>query len=96
MEQKSCIFFLDKTLFVYGVDSLCLSSPIAETEAFLESEDGQVTTLCSALDSQNIHGDASFTASGETQMDGGKDNSKCSLSQLYDNKNDYSSMVGLC
>ncbi|KAM4126689.1 hypothetical protein ACJW30_02G033600 [Castanea mollissima] len=75
-----------------GKDSLCLSSPIAETEAFLESEDGQVTNLCSALDSQNIHGDASFTASGETQMDGGKDNSKCSVSQLYDNKNAYSSM----
>uniref|UniRef100_A0A2N9ETS0 SBP-type domain-containing protein n=1 Tax=Fagus sylvatica TaxID=28930 RepID=A0A2N9ETS0_FAGSY len=73
-----------------GKDGLCLSSPIAETEAFLESEDGQVTT--SAPDSQNIHGDASFTASGETQTDGGKDNSKCSLSLLYDNKNAYSSM----
>nr|QFR98472.1 SPL20 [Betula platyphylla] len=72
-----------------GQDSLCLSSPIAETEAVLESEDGQVG-------SQNIPSDtvASFAVSGETQMDGGKANSKCSPSPLYyDNKIAYSSMI---
>lgn len=95
-EQRSCIYLHDKMLigsfmFVYGIDGLCLSSPIAETEAVLESEDGQVG-------SQNIPSDtvASFAASGETQMDGGKANSKCSPSPLYyDNKIAYSSMVGL-
>lgn len=84
---------------VYDVDGLCWSSPIAETEVALESEDGQVTTLGSALDSQNIPTDtvASFAAFGEAQMQGGKDNTKCSPSPLYyDNKTPYSSLVGLC
>ncbi|XP_041000956.1 squamosa promoter-binding-like protein 7 [Juglans microcarpa x Juglans regia] len=76
-------------------DGLCSSSPMAEMEAVLESEDVRVTTLCSDLNSQNMHCDtvASFVASGETQMHGEKDNTKCSLSPLYcDNKTDYSSV----
>ncbi|KAG2727300.1 hypothetical protein I3760_01G151200 [Carya illinoinensis] len=76
-------------------DGLYWSSPIAETEAALESEDGQVTTLGSALDSQNIPTDTvpSSAASGETQMQGGKDNTKCFPSPLYyDNKSSYSSL----
>ena len=91
--HKYLIFF-----FLYGVDGLCSSDPITETEAILESEDGQVTTLGSARDSQNIHSDAvaSFAASGETQMDGEKNNFKCSVSPMYhDNKTAYSSTVGL-
>lgn len=71
---------------------------MAEMEAVLESEDVQVTTLSSDLNSQNMHCDTvtSFAASGETQMHGEKDNTKHSLSPLYcENKTDYSSVVGL-
>lgn len=78
-----------------GRDGLRMNSPITETETGLESEDGQATTLSSARGSQNIVSDtvASFAVSGETQLDGGKDNSKDSPSPVYyDNKAAYSSM----
>ncbi|KAL5852517.1 hypothetical protein ACOSQ3_007635 [Xanthoceras sorbifolium] len=78
-----------------GKDSLCVSSQLADVEALLESEDGHVSTLNSAPNSQNVNSDSgvSFGASGETQMDGGKDDSKVSLSPSYcDNKSAYSSM----
>uniref|UniRef100_A0A5B7AUV9 Putative squamosa promoter-binding-like protein 7 n=1 Tax=Davidia involucrata TaxID=16924 RepID=A0A5B7AUV9_DAVIN len=76
-----------------GKDSICLNSQIAEREALLESEDGNVSTLCTAHDSQNIQSDSilSFVASGETQMDGEKDNSKTLSSSYCDNKSAYSS-----
>ncbi|KAA8527510.1 hypothetical protein F0562_034775 [Nyssa sinensis] len=77
-----------------GKDSICLSSQIAERESLLESEDGQVSTLCTARGSQNIQIDSgvSFVASGETQMDGEKDNSKTLSSSYCDNKSAYSSV----
>ncbi|KAF8401584.1 hypothetical protein HHK36_012529 [Tetracentron sinense] len=76
-------------------DSLCVSNQIMGREALLESEDGHASPLCSAPNSQNIQSDSvvSFVASGEAQMEGGKDNSKYSISSSFcDNKSAYSSM----
>ena len=79
-------------------DSLCLSSQLIEREPLLESEDGHFSTLCSVPGSQNIQSDGivSFVGSGEAQIDGGKNDSKYTLSSSYcDNKSAYSSPVGL-
>lgn len=75
-------------------DSLCLSSQLIEREPLLESEDGHFSTLCSVPGSQNIQSDGivSFVGSGEAQIDGGKNDSKYTLSSSYcDNKSAYSS-----
>ncbi|XP_058077484.1 squamosa promoter-binding-like protein 7 [Magnolia sinica] len=69
-------------------DSLCLSDQLIDTETILESEDGHG----SIPSFQNIQFN-SVTSSGETQMEGGKDYSKPSLSSSFcDQKNGYSSV----
>ncbi|KAH9683166.1 Squamosa promoter-binding-like protein 7 [Citrus sinensis] len=78
-----------------GKDSLCLSSQITDQEAFLESEDGLVSALNSAPNTQNVKSDSgiSAVASGEIRTDRGKDDSKASLSPSNcDNKSSYSSL----
>lgn len=78
-----------------GKDSLCLSSQITDQEAFLESEDGLVSALNSVPNTQNVNSDSgiSVVASGEIQMDKGKDDFKASLSPSNcDNKSSYSSL----
>ncbi|KAK6913830.1 SBP domain [Dillenia turbinata] len=80
---------------VAGKDDVCLGSQIADVEALLESDDGPASPICSVPGSQNIQSDSviSFTASGETQMGGTKDNVKHILSSTYcDNKSAYSSV----
>ena len=79
-------------------DRMCLSGQPIGREPLLESEDGHFSTLCSVPGSQNIQSDSivSFVASGEAQIDGGKNDSKYALSSSYcDNKSAYSSPVGL-
>ncbi|WCJ23596.1 squamosa promoter binding protein-like 7 [Euphorbia peplus] len=64
---------------------------IVEKEAFVESEDGNVSTLQSAPNSQNPNSDSGLSVG--TQNDGGKDDSKLSVSPSnFDNKSFYSSM----
>lgn len=78
-----------------GKDSLCLSSQITDQEAFLESEDGLVSALNSAPNTQNVNSDSgiSAVASGEIRTERGKDDSKASLSPSNcDNKSSYSSL----
>ncbi|KAL7178044.1 hypothetical protein ACSBR2_031244 [Camellia fascicularis] len=76
-----------------GKDSICLSSQIAERESLLESEEGQISTLCSNPGSQNIKNDSgvSFVASGEAQINGEKDSKHAHSSFYCDNKSAYSS-----
>lgn len=72
-----------------------MSSQIEEREILLES-DGQVSTLCSALGSQNLQSDSvvSFAASGEAHIKGDKQNPKFKHSPSYcDNKSSFSSVV---
>uniref|UniRef100_A0A2P2LXF6 SBP-type domain-containing protein n=1 Tax=Rhizophora mucronata TaxID=61149 RepID=A0A2P2LXF6_RHIMU len=60
-----------------------------------ESEDGHMSSLQSDPNSQHLNSDSglSFGASGETQMDAGKEDTKCSHSPSYrDNKSAYSSV----
>lgn len=67
-----------------------MSSEVIEIGAALEHEDGRAT------DSLNVNVDTvvSFAASGETQVNSGKDNSNISNSPSYcDDKSAYSSMV---
>ncbi|KAL7251967.1 hypothetical protein ACSBR1_013761 [Camellia fascicularis] len=76
-------------------DSTCLSSQLTEREPLLESEEGQISTLCSNPSSQNIQSDsvASFVVSREPQIDGEKDESKHAHSSFYcDNKSAYSAL----
>ncbi|KAJ0092186.1 hypothetical protein Patl1_25532 [Pistacia atlantica] len=77
-----------------GKDSLCLSSQITDQEPFFESEDGHVSTLHSAPNSQNVNSDSgvSFAASGEIQTDGGKDDSKGHSPSYCENKSANSSL----
>ncbi|KAK6930089.1 SBP domain, partial [Dillenia turbinata] len=78
-----------------GKDDVCLGSQIADGEALLESEDGPASPICSVPGSQNVQSDSviSFTALGETQMDGPKDNVKHILSSSYcDNRSAFSSV----
>ncbi|OIT28689.1 PREDICTED: squamosa promoter-binding-like protein 7 [Nicotiana attenuata] len=71
-------------------DSTCTGSQLGEREILLESE-GHVP-IGSTQGIQNNQSD-SFTASGETQGDAEKENSKNSLSpSYYDNKSAFSSM----
>ncbi|KAL5541765.1 hypothetical protein UlMin_009475 [Ulmus minor] len=65
-----------------------------QKESFVESEGGQVSSQGTAtVTRDNSDGFASLADSGETQMDGGKHNSKQALSSShYDNKSAYSSM----
>ncbi|PIN10142.1 hypothetical protein CDL12_17269 [Handroanthus impetiginosus] len=77
-----------------GKDGISPSSQSEEREILLES-DRHVTTLCSALGSQNLHGDsiASFSARGEIHIDGQKQNAKYKLSPSYcGNKKTFSPM----
>lgn len=74
-----------------------MSSQITDQEAFLESEDGLVSALNSAPNTQNVNSDSGISAvvSGEIRTDRGKDDSKASLSPSNcDNKSSYSSLVG--
>ncbi|GKU85590.1 hypothetical protein SLEP1_g240 [Rubroshorea leprosula] len=78
-----------------GRDGLCLSSQIEDLEIPIESEDGHVSAVHSDPTLQNVNGDGvvSFVASGNTEMDRRKDDSKSSLSPSYcDNKTAYSSV----
>jgi hypothetical protein len=71
---------------------------MAEKEGLVESEDGHISALNSDPISQNVNSDSgvSFTASGDTRMDCGKDDSKLPFSpSICDNKSAYSSVVGL-
>ncbi|KAK6130380.1 hypothetical protein DH2020_035885 [Rehmannia glutinosa] len=73
----------------------CLSSQIEERELLLEP-DVHVSTLCSALGSQNLQGDsvASIAAPGEIHIHGQKQNPRYKRSPSYsDNKNTFSSMI---
>ncbi|CAI9776841.1 unnamed protein product [Fraxinus pennsylvanica] len=74
-----------------GKDSICLSSEIAEPETLLES--GHVSTISSGLGSQTIQSDSflSFAASGETRVDGEKENPKQKNSLSCENKSTFSS-----
>nr|AUW52978.1 squamosa promoter binding-like protein 7 [Petunia x hybrida] len=69
-------------------DSTCVGSQLGEREILLESE-GNVP-ICSTQGIQNNHSD-SFTASGETQVDAEKENSKNSNSPSYYDKSAFSS-----
>ena len=81
-------------LFLCYTDDLSLSGQIAEEEPAFESEDGLVSTHCSAPMLQSVNNNSVVTLT-ETEMDGGKDDSKFSMSTSYcDNKSAYSSMVG--
>ena len=71
---------------------------MVEKEGLVESEDGHISALNSDPISQNVNSDSgvSFTASGDTRMDCGKDNPKLPFSPSNcENKSAYSSMVGL-
>ncbi|KAL2530713.1 Squamosa promoter-binding-like protein 7 [Forsythia ovata] len=77
-----------------GKDIICSSSQIAERETLLESE-GHVSTISSGPGSQTIQSDsfASFAASGETHVDGEKENPKQKNSPSYcENKSAFSSV----
>ncbi|XWS53700.1 hypothetical protein CRYUN_Cryun10bG0022800 [Craigia yunnanensis] len=75
-----------------GKDDLSLSGQIAEEEPAFESEDGHVSTYCSAPMLQSVNNDSVVTLI-ETETDGRKDDSKFSISTSYcDNKTAYSSM----
>ncbi|XP_050218796.1 squamosa promoter-binding-like protein 7 [Mercurialis annua] len=64
---------------------------IVEKEAFVESEDGNVSVPHSALDSKNVNSDSNGSVG--TPKHAGKDDSKFSFSPSnYDNKNFYSSV----
>ncbi|KAI9126077.1 hypothetical protein K1719_003495 [Acacia pycnantha] len=75
-------------------DSSHISSEINDLEISLELEDGQLAAPCSAPDTLNIKNDSSvsFVACGETQVNGGKENSNISYSPSYCEKSAYSSM----
>ncbi|XP_043709353.1 squamosa promoter-binding-like protein 7 [Telopea speciosissima] len=76
-------------------DSLGLSNQVMGREVSLEAEGGHTSPPCSAPSSQNIQTDSgvSNVVSGETNMDGGKDGSKCVISSSFcDIKSSYSSM----
>ncbi|XP_010279431.1 PREDICTED: squamosa promoter-binding-like protein 7 [Nelumbo nucifera] len=78
-----------------GKDTLCLNDRVPQREVTLEPEDGHVSPPCSAPSSQNVQSDSvvSFAASGETPMDGRKENSKNAISSPFcDNKSAYSSV----
>ncbi|KAI9127994.1 hypothetical protein K1719_000987 [Acacia pycnantha] len=77
-----------------GKDSSHISSEINDLEISLELEDGQLAAPCSAPDTLNIKNDSfvSFVACGETQVNGGKENSNISYSPSYCEKSAYSSM----
>ncbi|XP_011009174.1 PREDICTED: squamosa promoter-binding-like protein 7 [Populus euphratica] len=78
-----------------GKDGLWSSSQMVEKEGLVESEDGHISALNSDPISQNVNSDSgvSFTASGDTRMDCGKDDSKLPFSpSICDNKSAYSSM----
>ncbi|KAI5572600.1 hypothetical protein BDE02_10G023000 [Populus trichocarpa] len=78
-----------------GKDGLWSSSQMVEKEGLVESEDGHISALNSDPISQNVNSDSgvSFTASGDTRMDCGKDDSKLPFSpSICDNKSAYSSV----
>ncbi|KAJ1428826.1 SBP domain [Sesbania bispinosa] len=78
-----------------GKDCSNLSSELIEKGASPDHEDEPVAILSSTPDTQNINSDSvvSFAASGETQVNNGKDISNISKSPSYcDNKSAYSSM----
>ncbi|GAB2266341.1 Squamosa promoter-binding-like protein [Dionaea muscipula] len=80
-----------------GRGYVCSTSEIAEDndrDSSQDLKDGNVSNICSVLDSQNIPSESitTFAASAETRPDGGKSNSKFDLSPSYGNKSVYSSM----
>ncbi|KAK6146151.1 hypothetical protein DH2020_020020 [Rehmannia glutinosa] len=77
-----------------GKDGICVSSQIEEREILLES-DGHVSTLSSVLGSQNLQSDSvvSFAASGETHIEGDKQNPKYKHFPSYGDKSDFSSVI---
>lgn len=82
---------------MHHADCSNLSGEINEKEVSLDHENEPLAFLRSAPDTQNINSDGvvSFVASGETQVNSGKDVSNISNSPSYcDNKSAYSSMVG--
>ncbi|KAK6122970.1 hypothetical protein DH2020_043287 [Rehmannia glutinosa] len=76
-----------------GKDGICVSSQIEEREILLES-DGHVSTLSSVLGSQNLQSDSvvSFAASGETHIEGDKQNPKYKHFPSYGDKSAFSSV----
>ncbi|KAL3641953.1 Squamosa promoter-binding-like protein [Castilleja foliolosa] len=77
-----------------GKDEICVTSQIEEREILLES-DGRASVLGSALGSQNLQSDSvvSFTNSGETQVEGDKQNPEYDHFPSYsENKNIFSSV----
>ncbi|CAA3022142.1 squamosa promoter-binding 7 [Olea europaea subsp. europaea] len=76
-----------------GKDSICLSGQIAEPETLLESE-GHVSTISSGLGSRTIQSESflSFDASGETHVNGKKENPKQKYSLSRENKSTFSSV----
>ncbi|KAL9256869.1 Squamosa promoter-binding-like protein [Drosera capensis] len=81
-----------------GRVNVCSTSQITEDderEPSLDQKNGDVSNICSALDSQNMQRSSvvSFEASRETASDRGKDDSNYDLSPSYcNNKSTYSSM----
>ncbi|KAK6122633.1 hypothetical protein DH2020_043632 [Rehmannia glutinosa] len=77
-----------------GKDGICVSSQIEEREILLES-DGHVSTLSSVLGSQNLQSDSvvSFAASGETHIEGDKQNPKYKHFPSYGDKSDFCSVI---
>ncbi|XAR54570.1 hypothetical protein NMG60_11029771 [Bertholletia excelsa] len=76
-----------------GKESICLSSHLGERELLLDSEEGQISTLCSNPDSQNIQNDDGVVSFSEAQIDGEKDEPKCARSSMSsNNKRPYTSM----
>lgn len=69
---------------------------IVEKEAMVESEDGNISSLHSAPNSQNVNSDSGLSVGSPNPKDGVKDDSKFLHSPFNcDNKSSYSSVVGL-
>ncbi|GLT99230.1 hypothetical protein SLE2022_166820 [Rubroshorea leprosula] len=79
-------------------DDPCLSSPIGDQEMPLEFEDGHVAAVHSDPMLQNVNSESvvSVLASGNTEMDGGKDDSKFLLSPSYSNNKTLSAYSSVC
>ncbi|GLT59668.1 hypothetical protein SLA2020_324760 [Shorea laevis] len=79
-------------------DGPCLSSPIGDQETPLEFEDGHVAAVHSDPMLPNVNSESvvSVLASGNTDMDGGKDDSKFSLSPSYCNNKTASAYSSVC
>ncbi|KAL8161933.1 hypothetical protein V2J09_013422 [Rumex salicifolius] len=76
-----------------GKGNISFSTHNAEGDGSQGPEDGNRSNSYSTPDCQIIQSDsaATFTASGETQFDGGKDDSNYDIPPIFDNKSAYSS-----